>query len=70
MQEIVGYLTKNPEVLNKVIEGNASLIGVSQDQTDCVINAFKGIDVISFGGDWKYWGWYKWSPSTIRFQLS
>ncbi|MFP3814015.1 competence pheromone ComX, partial [Bacillus sp. SIMBA_005] len=38
MQEIVGYLTKNPEVLNKVIEGNASLIGVSQDQTDCVIN--------------------------------
>ncbi|MBW7978073.1 hypothetical protein C7M22_00495 [Bacillus velezensis] len=54
MQEIVGYLTKNPEALNKVIEGNASLIGVSQDQTDCVINAFKGIDVISFGGDWKY----------------
>ncbi|ASB90579.1 competence pheromone ComX [Bacillus sonorensis] len=44
MQEIVSFLVQHPEVLEQVIAGKASLLGVDQDQVLSLIEGFKRID--------------------------
>ncbi|MFN2744080.1 MULTISPECIES: competence pheromone ComX [Bacillus] len=41
MQEIVSYLIQHPEVLEQIIKGNASLIGLDQDQILSIVEGFK-----------------------------
>lgn len=45
MQEIISFLVKHPEVLQQVIHGNASLLGVDHDQLLAIIKAFDGIEL-------------------------
>lgn len=40
MQEIVQFLVENVDVLLKVKEGTASLIGVSSDETKAILDVF------------------------------
>ncbi len=44
MQEIVSFLVEHPEVLEQVIAGKASLIGVDKDQVFSLIEGFKRIE--------------------------
>ncbi|MEK5502929.1 competence pheromone ComX [Bacillus sp. FSL M8-0168] len=44
MQEIVSFLVQHPEVLEQVIAGKASLLGVDQDQVLSLIEGFKRIE--------------------------
>ncbi|MGO4897967.1 competence pheromone ComX [Bacillus sp. GM2] len=44
MQEIVSFLVEHPEVLEQVIAGKASLIGVDKDQIFGLIEGFKRIE--------------------------
>ncbi|AII38130.1 MULTISPECIES: competence pheromone ComX [Bacillus] len=53
MQEMVGYLIKYPNVLREVMEGNACLLGVDKDQSECIIKGFKGLEIYSMM-DWHY----------------
>ncbi|MDA7028052.1 competence pheromone ComX [Bacillus sp. CLL-7-23] len=54
MQEIVSFLVQHPEVLEQVINGNASLIGLDNDQMFVVIEGFKKLE--SMGRRVPFWG--------------
>ncbi|MFY4775468.1 competence pheromone ComX [Metabacillus sp. RGM 3146] len=41
MQEIVNYLVENPDVLEKVVSGHASILGL--DHVDDVIGLVQGV---------------------------
>ncbi|MCY8403355.1 competence pheromone ComX [Bacillus sonorensis] len=45
MQEIVSYLVQHPEVLEQVMFGKASLLGVDNDQLLSIIKAFEGFEL-------------------------
>ncbi|MEC1262185.1 competence pheromone ComX [Bacillus swezeyi] len=53
MQEIVSFLVQHPEVLEQVIAGKASLIGIDQDQVLSLIDGFKKLE--AFGKGPTYW---------------
>ncbi|EWH21023.1 MULTISPECIES: competence pheromone ComX [Bacillus] len=53
MQEIVNFLVQHPEVLEQVIAGRASLLGVDQDQILSIIDGFVKLD--AFGKGPTYW---------------
>ena len=40
MQEVIQYLIKNEEVLHKVKEGTASLIGVNAEEEKAIMEIF------------------------------
>lgn len=42
MQDIVNFLIENPEVLEKVVNGEASLLGVDLDDVLGLIEGIKG----------------------------
>ncbi|UOY90539.1 competence pheromone ComX [Bacillus glycinifermentans] len=54
MQEIVSYLVQHPEVLEQVIRGNASLLGVDYDQLLSIKKAFEGFEL---NGKVYLWSW-------------
>jgi competence protein ComX len=41
VQDIVNFLVQHPEVLEQVIKGNASLIGLDKDQLISITEGFK-----------------------------
>ncbi|MBD8007621.1 competence pheromone ComX [Bacillus norwichensis] len=45
MLEMVQYLLNSPDVLVKVKEGTASLIGVNEDQLKAIMDAFSGENI-------------------------
>jgi competence protein ComX len=51
MQEIVQFLIQNPDVLEKVTNGTASLIGVNSDELQVIIDILT--NKLSFRVD--YW---------------
>lgn len=51
MQEIVQFLVQNPEVLEKVKNGTASLVGVGSDELKVIIEILT--NKLSFRAD--YW---------------
>lgn len=51
MQEIVNFLIENPDVIEKVINGQASLLGVELDDVLGVIDGILGSDTIKM----TYW---------------
>ncbi|WP_084787834.1 competence pheromone ComX [Anaerobacillus alkalidiazotrophicus] len=40
MQEIIQFLIKNPDVLERVKNGLASLVGVSYEEVAAILNVF------------------------------
>lgn len=40
MQEIVNFLIENPDVLEKVVSGEASLLGVDLDEVTGLVEGF------------------------------
>jgi len=42
MQEIIQFLVNNPDVLVKVKEGTASLIGVNAEEVKAILDVFFG----------------------------
>lgn len=42
MQDVIQYLINNADVLNKVKEGSASLIGVSPEELKAILEVFFG----------------------------
>ncbi|MBU8683291.1 competence pheromone ComX [Bacillus haynesii] len=54
MQDIVSFLVQHPEVLEQVIRGNASLLGVDYDQLLSIIKAFEGYEL---SGKVYVWHW-------------
>jgi competence protein ComX len=42
MQEIVNFLVENPDVLNKVVSGEASILGVELDEVLGLVEGFMG----------------------------
>lgn len=40
MQEIIQYLMNNEEILNKVKEGTASLVGVNTEEVKAILEIF------------------------------
>ncbi|NPC93979.1 competence pheromone ComX [Bacillus sp. WMMC1349] len=53
MQEIVSFLVQRPEVLEQVIDGKASLLGVDEDEILSLIEGIKELG--KFGGRPTYW---------------
>lgn len=53
MQEVVQYLLNNADVLVKVKEGSASLIGVSEEQLIAIMNAFFEENIAPKAHFWK-----------------
>nr|AAL59646.1 pre-ComX [Bacillus mojavensis]ABB51991.1 pre-ComX [Bacillus mojavensis] len=51
MQEIVGYLVKNPEVLDEVMKGRASLLNIDKDPLKSIVDAFGGLQIYT-NGNW------------------
>ncbi|MEK5272301.1 competence pheromone ComX [Aeribacillus sp. FSL K6-8394] len=51
MQEIVNFLIENPDVLEKVVNGQASLIGVKLEELLGIIDGF--VDTLS--ANYSYW---------------
>ncbi|ATH92979.1 ComX [Bacillus glycinifermentans] len=45
MQDIVSFLVQHPEVLEQVINGRASLLGVDDDQLISLIKAFNEFEL-------------------------
>ncbi|GKU76398.1 hypothetical protein L3i20_v207950 [Paenibacillus sp. L3-i20] len=42
MAEMIKYLQKNKEVISKVKEGKASLIGISREEEKVILDSFDG----------------------------
>lgn len=53
MQKLVQYLVNNPDVLVKVEEGNASLIGVDSGDVNAILEAFTAEKLIPKAYYWK-----------------
>ncbi|MFS0647060.1 competence pheromone ComX [Siminovitchia sp. 179-K 8D1 HS] len=53
MQEVVQYLINNPDVLIKVKEGSASLIGVNEEQLTAIMDVFFGKSIAPKAYFWK-----------------
>lgn len=52
MQEAVYYLSKNPEVFEKIKNGEASLLGVTPKELKAILNSF----LLTSAGEIKdYW---------------
>lgn len=54
MQDIVNFLIQNPDVVEKVLEGKASLIGVNLDELNVITEGLKQLSG-KVGGDAWYW---------------
>jgi competence protein ComX len=52
MQDIVNFLIQNPDVIEKVVEGKASLLGVRLDELKVVAD---GIRLLGYEGGGMYW---------------
>ncbi|MBP1081047.1 MULTISPECIES: competence pheromone ComX [Bacillus] len=52
MQDIVNFLIQNPDVVEKVLEGKASLLGVNLDELNVITEGLKQLSVKSDGGFW------------------
>lgn len=48
MQEAVLFLSKNPEILEKVKEGTASLIGVTHEELKAIIDSIGQTEFFSY----------------------
>jgi competence protein ComX len=46
MQEIIQFLVQNADVLQKVQEGTASLIGVSSEEVKAILEVFFGDSIL------------------------
>ncbi|MDA1476248.1 competence pheromone ComX [Bacillus changyiensis] len=57
MQEIVSFLVQHPEVLEQVIAGKASLLGVNEDQLLSLIKAFNDYELNSKVYLWRPYRW-------------
>lgn len=53
LQEIIRFLAENPDVLEQVKEGTASLIGVSEDEKQAILKAF--VQGVVGTGPEEYW---------------
>lgn len=42
MQEIINFLVQNPEVIEKIQNGTASLLGVNVDEVKAILDALSG----------------------------
>ena len=46
MQDVIHYLINNADVLLKVKEGTASLVGVSPEQLKAILEVFSGNQIL------------------------
>ncbi|MBM7714786.1 competence pheromone ComX [Siminovitchia sp. FSL H7-0308] len=53
MIEMVQYLLNNPDILVKVKEGSASLIGVNEEQLTAIKDVFFGESIVPKARFWK-----------------
>lgn len=53
MKEIFAFLVENPEIVELVKKGTASLVGVSSEDAKAIIELFTGDNNIKLYGYWK-----------------
>jgi competence protein ComX len=53
-KEVVEYLMKNPEVIEKVKEGKVSLTGLSEIEQQAVLDVFESLGSTP-GSPFEYW---------------
>lgn len=46
MQKMISYLSQNPEVVELVKNGSASLVGVSQAEQQAIVEVFSGREAV------------------------
>lgn len=51
IEELIRHLVENPDILKGITQGTISLIGVSQDETNAIINVLSG-EIIKPTGHW------------------
>ncbi|MGG3571277.1 competence pheromone ComX [Bacillus gobiensis] len=54
MQDIVNFLIQNPDVVEKVLEGKASLIGVNLDELNVITEGLKELSGKVIGDPWSW----------------
>lgn len=53
MQDVIQFLINNSDVLNKVREGTASLVGVSSEELKAILEVFFGEHIAPMAYYWQ-----------------
>ncbi|MBU7591438.1 competence pheromone ComX [Metabacillus halosaccharovorans] len=48
MDIIINYLIENPDILEKVKNGTASLLGVTEDEKSAILTSFNDLNLQSY----------------------